>query len=132
MKITEKDIYRTAQLLRDEENEQLHVRPWRRNRRFHIPTWLVAVPAAAVLGFILGIWTRTPIQSDAPLTALVDTVYIKVHDSTVVPDTATTITSQKISDKKRTKYKTAGRQQPSHQGKSIADDHIRYDLLVKN
>lgn len=36
------------------------------------------IPAAVFIGFILGIWTKSSSQTDAPLTALVDTVYIKV------------------------------------------------------
>ena len=77
MKIDNQDIIRTAQQLRDEENEQLDIRPWNRHRsHFRIPSWLVAIPAAAFIGFILGIWTKSSNQQDTPLTALVDTVYI--------------------------------------------------------
>ena len=45
-----------ARRMRDEENESLHVRPWRRNRR-SMPQWLVALPAAAVIGFLAGFFT---------------------------------------------------------------------------
>ena len=51
MKIDSQDIIRTAQQLCDEENKQLHVRPWNRSRHFHVPAWLVALPAAAIVGF---------------------------------------------------------------------------------
>jgi len=79
MKIDNQDIIRTAQQLRDEANGQLEIRPWNRHRsHFRIPSWLVAIPAAVFIGFILGIWTKSSSQTDAPLTALVDTVYIKV------------------------------------------------------
>ena len=78
MKIDNQDIIRTARQLRDEENAELHVSPWNRHRHFHVPTWLVAIPAAAIIGFVLGLWTQANSHSDVPLTALVDTVYIKV------------------------------------------------------
>ena len=78
MKIDNQDIIRTARQLRDKENEQLHVSPWNHHRHFHVPTWLVAIPAAAIIGFVLGLWTQANTNSDTSLTALVDTVYIKV------------------------------------------------------
>ncbi|MBQ7571516.1 MAG: hypothetical protein IJT19_04685, partial [Bacteroidaceae bacterium] len=97
MKIDNQDIIRTARQLRDEENAELHVSPWNRHRHFHVPTWLVAIPAAAIIGFVLGLWTQANSHRDVPLTALVDTVYIKVpspqpqQDSVVqvVPATST-------------------------------------------
>ena len=80
MKITDQDIVRTAQELRDEENEQLHVRHWAKGEKakrlkaenntslssttfqlFNFSTftkWLVAVPAAAIIGFVFGFWTQ--------------------------------------------------------------------------
>ena len=137
MKITEKDILRTAQQLRDEENEQLHVPRWRRSRHFHIPAWLVAVPAAAIAGFVLGLWTNNTVKTDAPLTALVDTVYIKVKETSVTPDTASHVIPQESATEKKAGKRLRSsnvvkRSQPSSQGKSIAYDQIRYDLLVKN
>jgi len=134
MKITENDIIRTARQLRDEENEQFHVRPWRRSRRFHIPAWLVAVPAAAIIGFVLGIWTNTHTQDNAPLTALVDTVYVKTSDAPVAIDTIVPVRApQQRASEKEARPKTIVRQhQPRHEGKSIAYDQIRYDLLVRN
>ena len=133
MKIENKDIIYAAQQLRDEQNAQLHVRPWNRHRHFHVPAWLVAVPAAAIIGFVLGIWTNSSNTQHAPLTALVDTVYIKVPEKAVESDTivqtvakqqeATTISPSSIPAKVEQRITT---------GRSIADDHIRYDLLVKN
>lgn len=134
MNITEQDIIRTARQLRDEENEQLYVRsefrqtrPWR-----HFPKWLVAIPAAAIIGFFVGLWAQRP-QNDAPLTALVDTVYIevptqqppqepKVADDPIVPAPTPKIYRASTSQRNR---------QPSV-GRSVADDNIRYDLLVRN
>ena len=139
MKIDNQDIIRTARQLRDEENEQLHVSPWNRHRHFHVPTWLVAIPAAAIIGFILGLWTQSNSHSDVPLTALVDTVYIKVpspqpqQDSVVQVVPATSTHAAKPDPKQKT-VRTAASANPTQKeyGRPVADDHIRYDLLVKN
>jgi len=138
MKIDNQDIIRTARQLRDEENAELHVSPWSRHRHFHVPTWLVALPAAAIIGFVLGLWTQVNTNGDTPLTALVDTVYIKVptpqpHQDSVaqaVPVTMTTVTKPSP----RQTVRTISASAPSRKtvGRPVADDHIRYDLLVKN
>ena len=70
MKITDQEIIRTARQLRDEDNSQLHVKPWQPRRHFQMPTWLVAVPAAAIIGFLLGLWTKGDADKDVPLTAI--------------------------------------------------------------
>jgi hypothetical protein len=135
MKIEDKDIIRTAQQLRDEQNAQFRVRPWNRHSHFHIPTWLVAVPAAAIIGFVLGIWTNSSNTQDDPLTALIDTIYIKVPEKVVEPDTIVQIATkqQKTPVIKRLSTSSAVRHiRPTAVGRSIADDKIRYDLLVKN
>ena len=129
MKIDNQDIIRTARQLRDEENAELHVSPWNRHRHFHVPTWLVAIPAAAIIGFVLGL----------SLTALVDTVYIKVpspqpqQDSVAQVFPATSTHAAK-SDSKQKTVRTAASANPTQKeyGRPVADDHIRYDLLVKN
>ena len=136
MNITDQDIIRTARQLRDEENEQLHVRPefnrtrpWRR-----IPSWLIAIPAAAIVGFFVGIWTEGS-QNDAPLTARVDTVYVQMpapqpqkQDSVRQP-----IQTMRVSVPNNTTHpsSTTRSTSPSH-GRSVAEDNIRYDLLVMN
>lgn len=134
MRIDNQDIIRTAQQLRDEENQQLHVPAWNRHRsHLHIPAWLVAIPAAVFIGFILGNWTKTDSPSTTPLTALVDTVYIKVPDpqpsqdsvAQVIPDTQAPKSTQTA---RTTRHRPV---QPTV-GRPVADDHIRYDLLVKN
>ena len=135
MKIEDKDIFRTARQLRDEQNAQLHVRPWNRHRHFHIPTWLVAVPAAAIIGFVLGIWTNSNNSKDVPLTALVDTVYIKTPEIIKEPEpiTHTDSKQQKTVTVRPTAVTTTIREeQPATIGHPIADDKIRYDLLVRN
>ena len=148
MKIDNQDIIRMARQLRDEENAQLHVRPWHRHRRFRIPTWLVAIPAAFI-GFALGIWTQSRTQSDAPHTALVDTVYIKVpapqDSSAAAPLPSARPLGDACYQRDARRGKATGRRvngngfsgsrqstlQPTV-GRSLADDHIRYDLLVRN
>ena len=139
MKIDNQDIIRTARQLRDEENAELHVSPWKRHRHFHIPTWLVAIPAAAIIGFVLGLLTQANIHSDTPLTALVDTVYIKVPTSLPQNNSTTqsipvTPTPTVIKHESRPKVRTASASSSSIEafGSPVADDHIRYDLLVKN
>lgn len=145
MKIDSQDIIRTAQQLRDEQNDQLGVRPWNRQRHFHVPTWLVAIPAAAIIGFALGLWTQARVNDDTPLTALTDTVYIKVpvpqpkEDSvaqSVINEPSPTVSQASATPKHTTKpavrqSAVSTRPQPVA-GRSFADDHIRYDLLVRN
>lgn len=136
MNITDQDIIRTAQQLRDEENEQLHVRPefnrtrpWRR-----IPSWLIAIPAAAIVGFFVGIWTEGS-QNDAPLTARVDTVYVQmpVSQPTEGDTVYQPIQTMRVSVSNNTTHpsSTTRSTSPSH-GRSVAEDNIRYDLLVMN
>ena len=139
MKIDNQDIIRTARQLRDEENEQLHVSPWSRHRHFHVPTWLVAIPAAAIIGFVLGLWTQANTNSDTPLTALVDTVYIKVptpqsqQDSVVqsIP-AALTPAAAEPGPNQIVHRASSANPSPKKYGRPVADDHIRYDLLVRN
>ena len=157
MKITDQDIIRTAKNLRDEENEQLHVAPWHSNSRFHVPAWLVAVPAAAIIGFLFGLWVNSASKPDAPLTAMTDTVYIKVNvpagtesltpnpsptregsRSTLQKENANTHASSKASPSRGKGYGSATERREwlegasSPTGRSIADDKIRYDLLLVN
>ena len=130
MKITDQDIIRTAQQLRDEENDQLRVTHWHRQHRFRVPSWLVAIPAAAFLGFLLGMWFDGETKSDMPLTAMTDTVYVKVTEPTVNADTVTHAAPQPINV--RTKASKVKRSSHHSSGHSIAEDKIRYDLLVRN
>jgi hypothetical protein len=142
MKITEQDIVRTARKLRDEENQQLNVEQWNSHRRssrgFAIPTppaWFVAIPAAAIVGFMLGFWTNSSSKLDSTLTAIVDTVYIKVHDPQPQQDTiAQPPRSPQKSQKPQSSQKPQKSQksQPTTVGRPVANDNIRYDLLVRN
>ena len=149
MKVTEQDIIRTARQLRDEENELLNIQPWNSNRsREHrsrgfaipaIPAWLIAIPAAAIIGFVFGFWTKSANQLDAPLTALVDTIYIKVHDpqprqdtiAQVIPAVQTPARPRGFARSRGTANPASSRPQPVV-GRPVSDDHIRYDLLVRN
>lgn len=137
MKINYQDIIRTARQLRDEENEQLHVTPWHRQRHFRLPSWLVAIPAAAFVGFLLGIWYNGTAQGNMPLTAIADTVYIKVTEPLAHTDTATLVAPQPVAVKAVSLSNENGIRNPSTDsadsaGRPIANDEIRYDLLVKN
>ena len=85
MKISDQDIIRTARQLRDEENEQLQVPELSINKSSNSKSsnskLKYFLPAAAIIGFVLGYLTpRTDSSEGSPLTALVDTVYIKVHE----------------------------------------------------
>ena len=131
MRIDNQDIVRTARQLRDEENEQLHIRPWSRHRHFHVPAWFAAIPAAVIVGFFLGIWTQADKQNKAPLTALVDTIYIKVPVPEP-PQTKPAIQAIHTTPNPAVRLSASpSRPQPAL-GRPLANDHIRYDLLVRN
>ena len=130
MKITDQDITRAARQLRDEGNEQLHVTSWHRQHRFRVPSWLVAIPAAAFLGFLLGVWFDGEPKSNMPLTAMTDTVYIKVTEPSVSTDTITHAAPQPVNV--RPKASKVKRSSHHSSGQSLAEDKIRYDLLVQN
>ena len=141
MKINDQDIVRVAQELRDEENSKLHIRPWKKHRHFQLPKWLVAVPAAAIVGFVLGLWTQAYKQSDAPLTALVDTIFIEVPapKPKVVAEASTTISNpapkqdlirHSVSHKREEQKASPRGGLVGAIGHPACDDSIRYDLLV--
>ncbi len=135
MRIDNQDIIRVAQQLRDEENKQLHISPWnRRSNRFHVPAWLVATPAAAVLGFVLGLWVEAKHPTEKKLETIVDTIYIKVHE----PVNQQQVIAQNISatpapvPKQTVRSSSASHRHQPAVGRPLADDHIRYDLLSRN
>ena len=136
MKVDNQDIIRTARELRDEENSRLHVRPWRRSPRFRVPAWLVAVPAAAIVGFFFGLWTNSRQSAGGLMTAMADTVYVTVKETVPTVDTiyrsgakpyATVAPARHVANKKSVLKK-----QYASVGQSMATDQIRYDLFVKN
>ena len=136
MRITEQDIARTARQLRDEENAKLEVPKWS-NSKSSNGKLKYFLPAAAVVGFVLGYLTpRTEALEESPLTALVDTVYIKVHE---LKEDTLPRPEELISPRTETPVKKAkGAVSPSRKhpapatGIPVADDKIRYDLLVLN
>ena len=151
MQINDQEIVRAARQLREEENQQLEVRQWK-HRKHRFPEWLAAIPAAAIIGFLLGLWTSRNLKEDAPLTALVDTVFVKVPDTIAmtlpnVPpssntDTAFHATSHHVRQhapavarQRKVKMKEKQGEKKHVQpplGRPMSEDNIRYDLLVKN
>ena len=136
MRITEQDIAQAARQLRDEENAKLQV-PKLSNGKSSNSKIKYSLPAAAIVGFVLGYLTpRTETLEESPLTALVDTVYIKVHElkedtlprpeDLVSPKTETPVKGGKNIER------TSRRHPAPATGIPVADDKIRYDLLVLN
>lgn len=135
MRIDNQDIVRAARQLRDEENEQLRVRPWSRQRHFHTPAWLVAIPAAVFVGFVLGLWTHAYKQDKTPLTALVDTIYIEVptpEKPQQEPAPQAVPAVSRPATKRAVRPSATPRRPQQAIGRPVTDDHIRYDLLVRN
>ncbi len=135
MKIDNQDIAQMARQLRDEENSALHVRPWpHHHRHFSVPSWLVAIPAAAFIGFFFGLWTQSNTKDTAALTSLVDTVYIEVPVKPTVKDTAEqTVAPVPVpADSKGVRHTPAVRRTHPVVGRPVSSDQIRYDLLVRN
>ena len=139
MRIDNKDIVRMAQKLRDEENRQLNVSPvfqHPRPRASHYSLFTkAAIPAAAVIGFLLGLWTNSHLRTvETGLTALVDTVYVTVNETAATVDTALSAPQplslpapRHIKKSRSTRKDTA-----AAIGLPMMSDRIRYDLLVKN
>ena len=130
MKINNDEIARMAQRLSNESNEQQTVAPWRSPNHRHFPAWIDTIPAAALIGFFFGVWTDSHLQSDAPMVAMTDTVYIRVNDTATSLDTAQAIklpqaTPTAAPTKKR---KTVAPNRNTAQ--PMVSDKIRYDLLV--
>ena len=135
MRIDSNDIARAARQLRDEENKQLHVRPWSRHKHFRFPAWLAAIPAAVVAGFFIGLWTQAYKQSKTPLTALVDTIYIEVPEPAPPRQEPAAQAIPAVSNpaKGQAVRPSAAHPHPRQSvGRPASDDHIRYDLLVRN
>lgn len=139
MRVTDQDIARAARQMRDEQNAQLHVAPWKgggSSRGGRRPLWY-ALPAAAVAGFVLGYLTpKTDAPGENPLTAIVDTVYIKVNelkeDTLPRPEELLSPRTEKRIKKAREAVSPSRRHQSPATGIPVAEDKIRYDLLVQN
>lgn len=114
--------------IREDENAQLHVRPWKSRSRI---AWYVAIPAACLVSFFLGYLLRPDSTGGNPqgLTAFAttDTVYVQevVHDTIYQttdvhkPVRPRPITASNGSEKRKI-------------GISVLEDNIRYDLLASN
>ena len=125
------DIIAIARSIREEDNSQLHVRPWKSSRRRI--AWYVALPAACIVSFILGYCLRPTPHADTPhdLTAqtATDTVYLRE----VVYDTVYQTTSHDALHP----HSTSTSSQPTNKeprkiGISVLEDNIRYDLLASS
>ena len=123
------DIIAIARSIREEDNSQLHVRPWKSSRRRI--AWYIALPAACVVSFIFGYCLRPTPHVDTPhdLTAqtITDTIYLRE----VVHDTVYRTTSHDALLLHSTSTSTpSANEEPRKIGVSVLEDNIRYDLLA--
>lgn len=128
MKITDQEIIASARRLRQADDSQLSIRPWQRHH-LHIPQWLVVIPAAVLVGFILGFAVRQPSAGPAP-TAMAKTDTVFVHKVVTQHDTVSlpAIDSSTAPIRRKPSRHSAAR--PQHTGLPMTDDHINYSLLV--
>ena len=117
------DIIAMARRIREEENSQLQVRPWKSRSNM---AWYIAVPAACLVSFFLGYLLKP--SNDAPqglASVATDTVYVQVYDTIYQttdvhkPVRPRPITASNGSEKRKI-------------GISVLEDNIRYDLLASN
>ena len=124
------DIIAIANRIREEENSQLQVRPWKSRNRI---AWYIAGPAACFIGFVLGYCIHLSSSGDSPQnfasTVTADTFLAREVASDTVYQTTNPhrpvrprpITASAPSSKK-----------PRKIGISVLEDHIRYDLLASS
>ena len=119
------DIIAMARRIREEENSQLQVRPWKSRSKM---AWYITVPAACLVSFFLGYLLKP--SNDAPqglVSVATDTIY--VHE--VVYDTIYQTTD--VHKPVRPRPITASNaSEPRKIGISVLEDNIRYDLLASN
>ena len=130
------DIIAAARQLRQEQNDSMHIRPWKRQSRWG---WYVAIPAACLVGFAMGFYLRPSAETPAPALAKTIVVTDTVMVQEVVHDTVyqTKPVSQPLSPHQLAKRNTPSREtekQPETEGVGVSmlDDGIRYDLLASN
>ena len=118
------DIIAMARRIREEENNQLQVRPWKSRNRM---AWYIAVPAACLVGFFLGYCLRPASEAPQDLTAHVttDTVYVQVYDTIY----QTTNVHKPVRPRPMTADNGSA---PRKIGISVLEDNIRYDLLASH
>lgn len=126
-----------ARRMRDEENGSLHVRRWRRNRK-SMPQWLVALPAAAVIGFLAGFFTGSKSEPEdmRMLSQRIDTLYITQQaEKPESTDSGTLKNTGLAIETKSNSPGTSARRDSSSKSKYVtglpaSKDGIRYDMLV--
>ena len=139
MKIDNQQIIDTARQQRDLDTSAMHVKPWEeRHQHFQIPTWLVALPAAAIAGFLFGLFFNKSFSDDAEqLMATADTIY--VTREVMIPQTPDTIIRYVERPKIKKDVRDVKTVNPSvvntknsmaFTGRSIDQDNIDYTMLV--
>lgn len=141
MKLDNQQIIDAARRQRDLDTSSMNVQPWTsRRQRFHVPTWLVALPAAAIVGFLFGLFVQKSFPDDASqLVAATDTVYITRQ--VIVPQTPDTVIRYvehpRVTNAVKTKKPTSSPLEESTSstsdpdtGRSIDQDNIDYTMLV--
>ncbi len=129
MKLDNQTIIASARRQREQDMNTLTPQPWHRRqpRRQSVPAWLVALPAAAVAGFLLGLFVRQPESAVTPLTAKADTIYITREVPVVQrPDTVIRYVER---PRRRHRLAVVNADLPVT-GRSVAEDNIDYSLLV--
>lgn len=130
MKLDNQTIIDAARRLREQDNASLHVAPWPSRRSKAVPVWLVAIPAAAVVGFLLGLFVRQPASDNTQLLAKADTVYVTREVSVPqTPDTVVRYVERPRRPSRPQQVATVVDTMPVT-GRTIGQDNIDYALLV--
>jgi hypothetical protein len=138
MKLYNQQIIDAARRQRDLDTSSMKVKPWTTRRlHFQIPVWLVALPAAAIVGFFFGLFVHNPFFDETgQFMATVDTVY--VTREVMVPQTPDTVVRYMERPKVTRTVKTvkpavvtASVASAPITGRSIDQDDIDYTMLVK-
>ena len=126
------DLIAAARQNRQEDNDRMHIRPWKRPSRWG---WYVAVPAACLVGFFLGFQLRPsmeePSQALAKTVVVTDTVMVHeiVHDTIYqAQPVSQPIAPQQLA--KKTSSPQRSKEDKESVGISMLNDGIRYDLLA--
>ncbi|MBQ9646032.1 MAG: hypothetical protein IJV24_06730 [Prevotella sp.] len=144
MKIDNQTIIDAARRQREQDETTIGVPRWRTARRhpFAVPAWLVALPAAAIVGFLFGLFVRQPLSTDQPLTALVDTIYVTREIPANVAEAPSRLTQrgeEQDSPKVEKSIKPARKASPVRgdhveeappTGRNVSEDGINYSMLV--
>ena len=137
MKLDNQQIIDAARRQRDLDTSSMNVKPWAtRRQRFQVPAWLIALPAAAIVGFFFGLFVHNPFSDEAgQFMAAVDTVY--VTRQVMVPQTPDTVVRYVERPKVTKTVKaakpvvvTASVASAQVTGRSIDQDDIDYTMLV--